>query len=261
MGLLTMGGERPMFATVLLAAALGAPACWDIYDGALRHRAAAAHPAYVSYDERQQLIDDNFLLVSSSAHVEYRDDGVARVMDTRFNNEPFVTRRADPGPPELGPYGKDRESWLPVDELQMPLRVIGDVRAHGDIQCVLAGSEVYKGHNTYHLVFQNTPRDRPAVKAMWVDTRSKDIWKLVVSGFVVFTDMETPPLTDFEVELRYAGPYLVVDHVTWKYRLREYSQYDNLFGEYYFTGFDFPPSLPDSLFAQGTAGGETLKKN
>jgi hypothetical protein len=89
---------------------------------------------------------------------------------------------------------------------------------------------------------------------MWVDTKSKDIWKLIVSGYVIFADIPEKPLTDFQVELGYAGPYLVVNHVTWAYRLRSYSQYENLFGEYYFTGFDFPASLPNSLFAESSTG-------
>ncbi|MGZ3497802.1 MAG: hypothetical protein ACXWNK_15175 [Vulcanimicrobiaceae bacterium] len=241
-----------MFASVILAVVLGAPACWDVFDGALRHRAAAPHPEYVVYDVRQSLIDDNLPLMSSRAHVEYRDDGLARVSDSRFDDEPFVTRRTDPGPPELGPYAKDRLSWLPANELQMPLPVIADVRAHADLTCRIAETPVYKGHTTYHLVFPNAPADRPSVKEMWVDTQTQDIWKVIVSGYVVFTDREgAQPLTNFEVELAYAGPYLVVDHVTWSLRLRQYSQWDQLFGEYYFSGFNFPKAMPDSWFATG----------
>lgn len=239
-----------MFAAMFLAAIAGGPACWDIFDGALSRRAAASHPAYVSYDSRQRLIDDNLPLMNSTAHIEYRDDGVARVTDSRFDDEPFVTRRADPGPPELGPYGKDRISWLPVEDVQVPMRVIGDVHAHGSVRCVLADTETYKGHETYRLIFENTPHDRPAVKSIWIDTRSRDIWKVIVSGYVVFTDVADSPLTDFQVELGYAGPYLVVRHVTWAYRLHEFSQYEDLFGEYYFTGFRFPPSMPAAIFAQ-----------
>lgn len=243
-----------MFATLVLAAMVGTPPCWDVYDTALRRRAAAAHPAYVTYDEYISLIANDQQIVRSTAHIDYRDDGVARVSDTRFDNDPFVTLTTDPGPPELGPYGEGRLSWLPLESVDSArMRVIGDVHAHGTRSCTLRGVVAYHGHRTYRVIIGNTPLDRPAVKELLIDTQSFDIWKVVARGFVLFKGTDsTPPLTDFQVELGYAGPYLVVDHVTWHYRLRQYSQYDRLFGEYYFSDFDFPKSMPATLFTFGS---------
>ncbi|MBV9270116.1 MAG: hypothetical protein JO165_03420, partial [Candidatus Eremiobacteraeota bacterium] len=67
--------------------------------------------------------------------------------------------------------------------------------------------------------------------------------------------LSAPPLANFEVELGYSGPYLMVNHVVWKYRNYEYSQWDDYFGEYYFSDFHFPDKLPAETFAQATGRG------
>lgn len=241
-----------MFPSLVLAAAIGTPPCWDIFDTALRHNATAQHPAYVTYDERIKVTQDNQRLVQSVAHVDYRDDGLARVRDERFDFAPFITRHTEPGPPELGPYGSERETWMPQMQL-MP--TIATVRAEGNMTCVFAGVEAYKGHSTYHLQFENRMPQRPALKAMWVDTASGDVWKLIVSGYVHFADDPdaAPALADFEVELAYSGRYLVVDHVVWQYDRREYSQMSRYFGEYTLSGYQFPGSLPASYFGSAAA--------
>lgn len=232
----------------LVLAAIGAAPCWNIFDSALRHSALAEHPPYVSYDERIHVTQDDQRLVQSVAHVDYRDDGVARVRDERFDFAPILTREAEPGPPELGPYGSERSAWLP--QLQL-FPTIADVRAQGDMACTNMGEETYKGHTTYHLQFSEKQLNRPSLKDMWVDTRTQDIWKLIVSGYVHFADEPgaPPALADFQVELGYAGPYLVVNHVVWQYQRREYSQTSDYFGEYTLSGYRFPLSMPPSYFA------------
>lgn len=241
-----------MFGALVLAAVAGAPQCWDIYDAALRHSAAAAHPAYVSYDERVHISEDEQPLVFSRVHVDYRDDGLARVLDERFNFEPFITRHAEPGPPELGPYGNKRDAWLPQDA---KLPIIADVRAPGSVTCTLAGTGTFKDHTAYHLVFTGGHiAERAAIKEMWVDTTSQDVWKLIVSGPVAFADDPNGvhPLADFEVEFARFGAYVLVDHVIWTYRRREFSQYAMYFAEYTYGGFSFPAQLPASYFAENT---------
>ncbi len=240
-----------MLPAIVLAAAFSSQHCWDIFDGALRHNAQGAHPAYISYDERISVTGDDAPILYSLAHVDYRDDGTARVLDQRFNYLPIYTNHAEPGPPELGPYGKARSAWLPLEGLR-DLPVITSVHVPGNVTCTLAGVEDYKGHRSYHLVFGNAAPNKPAIKAMWVDALSQDVWKLIVSGYVMFVDSnQSPPLAEFQVELGYAGPYLVVNHVVWQLRRREYSQYANYFGEYTLTGFTFPNTLPAGYF--GTA--------
>jgi hypothetical protein len=241
-----------MLTMLALAATAAIPPCWDVFDSALRHNASAPHPAYVSYDERISVTEDRAPLVSSVAHIDYRDDGLARVRDERFDFAPIVTRHTEPGPPELGPYGPARWMWLPQEQA---LPIIARVRSQGDLQCSVADTETYKGHNTYHLIFSGPNTQRPSLKAMWVDTGTHDVWKVIVSGPVIFADDPGAPtaLADFEVELEYVGPYLIVDHVVWSYRRRIYSQYADYFGEYTLGGFSFPHSLPTSYFATTTS--------
>lgn len=239
-----------MFPIVVLAAALNVPPCWDIFDSAFRRSITAPHPRYISYNERIAVTADENPLVFSRAHIDYRADGTARVVDLRFNDDPLVTRRTEPGPPELGPYGMDRQAWLPQDTTS-GLRVIAAVRSQGSIACENQGVENYKGRDTYHLVFRGTSPTHPSVKQLWVDVQNRDILKLIVSGYVFFTDEQgRPPLADFQVELSYVGPYLVVNHVVWSYRRHEYDQYSEYFGEYYYTGYSFPEALPDAYFAE-----------
>ena len=116
----------------------------------------------------------------------------------------------------------------------------------------MADIEEYKGHRSYRLVFGNLAQNKPAIKAIWIDVASQDVWKLIVSGYINFVDAnQAPPLADFQVELGYAGPFLVVNHVVWQLRQREYSQYANYFGEYTLSGFTFPNRLPSNYFEPG----------
>lgn len=237
----------------LVLAALGVmPPCWDVFDAALRRSANAPHPPYVTYSERIAVSEDGAPIIASIAHIDYRDDGLARVSDERFDYEPYFTRHAEPGPPELGPYGPGRSMWLP---LAGGLPIIAHVRSLGDVSCTVAGEDRYKSHDTYHLVFRGAPADVPTLEDLWVDVRTHDIWKLIVTGPVAFWDdpRKTHPLARFEVELRYSGPYLVVDHVVWSYSRREWSQRVEYFGEYTFADYAFPSQLPPSDFADAGA--------
>ena len=78
---------------------------------------------------------------------------------------------------------------------------------------------------------------------------------MIVSGYVVFVDdpSTAPALANFEVELGYSGPYLVVNHVVWSYRRHVFSQYANYFGEYTLGNFSFPDRLPASYFGEDAA--------
>jgi hypothetical protein len=235
-----------MIHVLVMAALVAIPSCWDIFDAALRHSASANHPPFVTYTERMAVTMDREPLFASDATIDYRDDGVARVWDERFDYQPFVTREEEPGPPEIGPYANRRAMWLP----QVPeLRVIAHVRANGKVSCTISDRETYKAHDTYHLTFGGGDASQPSLQDLWVDARSHDIWKLIVSGPVMFSDGERGDgLAVFQVELGYTGPYLLVNHVVWTYRRREYSQYSDYFGEYTFSNYAFPAKLPAWYF-------------
>ncbi|HLI96442.1 MAG TPA: hypothetical protein VKT72_10190 [Candidatus Baltobacteraceae bacterium] len=189
---------------------------------------------------------DREQIYTSDATVDYRDDGVARVSDERFAYQPFVTRREEPGPPELGPYGSRRLMWMPETP---DLPTIARVRALAKVTCTLADEETYKAHDTYHLVFNGESESEPRLQELWVDAHSHDIWKLIVTGPVIFDDgTRADGLAQFQVELGYTGPYLLVNHVVWSYRLHQYSQYADYFGEYTYGDYAFPSTLPSSYF-------------
>jgi hypothetical protein len=238
-----------MIQALLLAALAGLPSCWNMFDAALRHSANALHPQFVSYDERIAITEDGLPLLSSLAHIDYRDDGFARVQDERFGYHPFITKEEEPGPPVLGPYGSARDMWMPLPD---GLRVIADVRTATGVRCTVGGEEAYKGHDTYHLSFSGARQERPQLRDLWIDAHTDDIWKLIMTGPVTFMGDDAPALAQFQVELGYTGPYLVVNHVVWTYQRREYSQYAEYFGEYTLTGYEFPQTLPESYFAVGS---------
>jgi len=64
-----------MLASLVLSAVIGSPSCWQIFDEALRRRAAAPHPTYVTYNERISVMVNAHPLMESRAHIDYRDDG------------------------------------------------------------------------------------------------------------------------------------------------------------------------------------------
>jgi hypothetical protein len=237
-----------MLLGALTMAALTGQSCWDLYDESVRRRAAASHPHYVQYDLRTSVIEDGFPMVHARAAIAYRDDGLARVDDDRFNGNTFVTDHVEPGPPELGPYGSERAAWLPIDSA---LPLIGDVHTRPAKACVNLGLERLHDRLVYHLVLVPRDANRPAVKGLWIDAGTATIWKVKVSGYLFFVngDFGAEPLVDFEVEMAQAGPYVMVDHVTWSYAMPVFSQTSNLFGEYYFSNFAYPVNEPSAVFA------------
>jgi hypothetical protein len=235
-----------MIATLLFAALASAPSCWDVFDAATAHSARAPHPRYVTYNERVAITQDRQLLIYSRAHVDYRDDGVSRVEDERFDYAPFVTRDVEPGPPELGPYGLRREAWLPVPDT---VPVIASARAQGRVICSLT-LERYQGRDTYHLRFAGADATKAHLDDLWIDRHTHDIWKLAMQGPVYFGDDAGPRsvMAHYEIDLGYQGPYLVVQHVASSFTRREYDQYSRYAADYVLAGFAFPTTLPDSYF-------------
>lgn len=243
-----------LLACPAVAAADVLPDCWDVTNAAIEHRAAAPHPEFITYNETLEIQRDGLPFMRSRASIAYRDDGVVRIQDERFDNHPYVATFAEPGPPELGPYADRRSLWLPLPGANygnFPL--IGHVRARpAGLTCRTLGREFYHGHDVLRLAFSSDHPERPGLKGLLVDAQTSEIWKVVLSGFVPVVapnnDRAHLRMTDFEVELEQMGRYLVVDHVTWRFSEREYSQTSEFFGEYYYSGFDFPAALPAGYF-------------
>ncbi len=225
------------------------PDCWSLTFAALKHRAVSAHPPYIAYVEAGSISEDQRTLMRMNPSVVYRDDGVLRISEDGFT---YLTRTAEPGPPELGPYGERRSVWLPIEDAPDPaLPLIGSVRTRSTtMTCANEGIENLKEHQTYRLVFTTQHPDRPSLRALWVDTRTSEIWKVIVSGPtpVAVTNDRSQPLADFEIELAQVGNYVVVNHITWKLSYHQFWQTTKFFGEYYFSAFAFPTDVPAGFF-------------
>lgn len=222
-----------MISSLILAAVAAIPSCWDVYDATLAHSARMPHPTYVAYNQDVRIWQDGRAIVFTDEHIRYNDNGIARIEDARFNYHPFWTQFIEPGPPEVGPYGANRDLWIATSDR---LPVIAAVRATGKVSCTLR-EEDYKGRDTFHLSFEGSPH----LTGLWVDSKSLDIWKVEMTapGYVG-NEWDPNPNADYQVELGYHGRYLVVEHVTWSYMLREASQFSKLTGEYLMNDYAFP---------------------
>jgi hypothetical protein len=219
--------------------------CWQMVYGAIEHSAGTPHAEFTSYTEHGNIMVDGNVLVRLLMSITYRDDGIALINDSRWDN-PIVSNSVEPGPPILGPYGTARSIWLMLDNVDFPHPLIADVHAMPSAPCDIENDQNYDNMESMHVALPAAPTDRPALKELWIDPKTMDILKVIVSGELDFpggTDSQKH-FADFEVELEHVGQFIVVRHVTWKYKLRVYSQYSSLFGEYYFDGYTFSSTSP-----------------
>lgn len=242
-----------MIPALLLAVATASPSCWDVYDAALGHSARAARPAYVTYAEHIdiQYGDQNTdrpgargSRYTGVAHVEYWDDGTARVLDQRFAYAPIVTRYLDPGPPELGPYGSRRSMWVGMPDA---LPVIASVRSKSSVTCTLS-AEPYQGRQTYHLAFRGASSTIPHIDDLFVDAQTHDIWKVALDAPINFNyrRFQSVRLAHYEIQLGYVGQYLLVQHVTWEADVPMGSQPMHTFAQFAYSGYAFPDMRPQA---------------
>lgn len=100
-------------------------------------------------------------------------------------------------------------------------------------------------------MFNGANAQRPHLNELWIDVQTFDIWKLAVTAPApVVDDANAPPgLARYDIDLGYQGPYLVVHHVAWSYRMRVHSQQAQYTGEYAFRDYTFPRALQPSYFS------------
>ncbi len=153
----------------------------------------------------------------------------------------------------LGPYGSRRADWLSVAATAYALPLIADVHSQQDRQCFDRGNELVNGVSAAHLVLSNAPRDRQALKEIWIDRQSHAIARVVVAEYLkVFTVAWNlkKALTDFSIDVESVDGHDVVQRVTWQYLFHVYDQTSLLTAEYDFTNYHFEEAPPrDSLFA------------
>jgi hypothetical protein len=216
-----------------LAGLLSVSSCWDVYDAAMQLSAQAPRPHVVSYDEDIDIQANGAQLVRERAHVDYREDGVALVLDDRYGTSPVITTRLDPGPPELGPYGSARAAWMNRSSWPQ-LRAVANVRVNGNESCTLRGVVGTPGAPVYHLVFQRA-RKAPGLEDLWVDADSNNIERVILTGLVENTATSISYDADFDLRLAIVDGFNVVSHVAWSH--------DGYSGDYTFENFSFPEGV------------------
>jgi hypothetical protein len=202
----------------------------------MKASAEAAHPRYISYDEDIYVLAHGSQMVRERAHVDYRDDGIALILDDRYGQDPVFTTRLEPGPPELGPYGQARAGWM--DDGSWPgMRTVANVRVDSSETCTNAGLETQGGSPSYHLVFTRPNPESPGLKGLWVDASTSEIHRLLLVGQLRFKGAMTTEPADFDLQLSHVDGFNVVTHVMW-------SQ-SGWSGEYTLLNFAFPSSLSE----------------
>jgi hypothetical protein len=130
-----------------------------------------------------------------------------------------------------------------------PLIGVTAVTANRFYSVTLVGLEDYQGHPVYHLALTPLPtvseRDHPW-KDLWVDTQTFESWKTHARA----SGTEGPMTGEIEgtAEFEPVNGYWLLAHVTGYGEghvafISDSGQY-----EYYFSGFDFPNTLPDWYF-------------
>jgi hypothetical protein len=233
---------------VLLATALaGAPsddACWRLAYAAIQHNAAAPHAAYISYSETVNVFADRRRVEYDSIDVTYRDDGLAYINDDRWGRA-FLSGQLEPGPPVLGPYGDSRESWLPAGLTADGFLTIAQVENPELRGCTDLGDDTIRGTGYAHLAFG--PASGTALKAMWVDRRTGEAVRLVVSGLLYYHDVDAKlahTVVDYQIDMQSINGYAVLQAARWSYVLRSYSQWSRIDAEYDFGNYRFATTQP-----------------
>ncbi len=237
-----------------VARAANVDPCWQLLYQALEHSAAAPHAPYISYDELIHITQDGHRYEMANANVTYRDDGLAYVDDDRWVH-PFVSRVLEPGPPVLGPYGRNRATWLSFEDTDSAtgLPVIAETRNYRR-ECIDQGDEVVDGKPTAHLVIADAPSDEPALKAIWIDRKTLAMRRAIVSQWLTFlydySGKRSQQLVNYTIAVADISGYSVIHQVNWEYTYRVFSQYSTIEAEYVFNGFHFDTKPPiGTLFA------------
>ena len=130
-----------------------------------------------------------------------------------------------------------------------PVVSVQVITANRYYSVTLVGLEDYQGHSVYHLALTPAPNvDQKAHpwRDLWVDTHTYEVWKAHALGCcsiglatgVIEGTAEFEPVGQYWL-LAHASGY-GQGHIAF---LSDSGQY-----EYYFSGFDFPDSLPDWYF-------------
>ena len=233
----------------------------------LRNAEAAARanpdPPYTVYD-MHEIFTHHGRQFTYDYHVWYRADGQGLMQNAATNWQgrheqrfgypfPFapdinILLYATP-PPTPMPVVIATPSPAESGKTPVPLIGVQAVTANRFYSVTLVGSEDYQGHGVYHLALTPLPsvdeKSHPW-KDLWVDTQTFEVWKAHARA-----SGTKGPLTgsiEGTAEFQPVNGFWLLSHVTGSGEghmgfISDSGQY-----EYYFSGFDFPNTLPDWYF-------------
>ncbi len=250
--------------TSAMAAPAPAPDANTIFRQAAAVARANPEPPYAVYDMHEIFIHHGKQF-TYDYHVWYRtDDGKALMQnvakDWRGGHEqhfgypfPFApdinfllnqTPPPAPAPPAIA-----TPSPAASGATSPPLIAVQAVTANRFYNLSFVGVEDYQGHPVYHLALAPLPsvseKDHP-LKDLWVDTSTFEVWKARAdaSGTQGVLSGEIGGTAEFEP----VNGYWLLSHVTGYGKGHALIISDSGQYEYYFSGYDFPISLPDWYF-------------
>jgi hypothetical protein len=259
-------------AVLLTGAVLGAgsppppPDAVSILRNAEKAARANPDPQYIVYDMHEIFVHHGKQF-TFDYHVWYRADGKGLMQnaakDRAGNHEqrfgyPFPSSPdanfllyATP-PPTPAPTSINLPSPGPSGATAPPLIGIQAITANRYYSVSLVGTEDYQGHSAYHLALlplTGVDEKSHPWKDLWVDTNTFEIWKAHARA----NGSKGPATGALEATIQFepVGPYWMISQASGDGEVHLGFISDSGHYEYYFSGFDFPDSLPDWYFDPG----------
>lgn len=225
---------------------------------------ANSDPPYTVYDMHEIFIHHGHQF-TYDYHVWYRADGSALMQNTatdraghheqRFGYPfPFapdinILLYATPAPTPTPVIVATPSPSASIGATPPPVILVQAITASRYYTVTLVGIEDYQGHSVYHLgllPLQNVDEQTHPWKDLWVDAQTFEVWKAHARA-----GGSKGPLTgviEGTAEFEPVGQFWLLSHASGYGQGRMGFISDSGQYEYFFSGFDFPDSLPDWYF-------------
>jgi hypothetical protein len=220
-------------------------------------------PAYTVYDMHEIFIHHGRQF-TYDYHVWYRSDGHALMQNVATDRSghheqhfgypfPFapdinILLYATPAP-TTAPHVVVTPTPNASGSTSPPLISVQAITASRYYTVTLVGLEDYQGHSVYHLALQPLPnvdeRSHPW-KDLWVDAQTFEVWK--AHARAAGTNGLLSGSIEGTAEFEPVGAFWLLAHASGSGEGRMGFVSDSGQYEYFFSGFDFPDSLPDWYF-------------
>ncbi len=233
----------------------GTDACWQLIMRAMDASAHSPRARFTTYGEKATITEDGRMLENVRSNITYRDDGLAYVEDDRWG-DPFQSRYLEPGPPVLGPYGNERNTWLGFDQnVPSAFPIIANVHTHPNISCRNSGVVSIDQQPLFHL-YVGEGKHRLGLHEVWINPTTFEIRRVVVVGPLrLYGNGDyTQETANYTVDVGHVDGYVVVNRVWWKYEEQIYSQTTVMDAEYDFTDYRFSDVPPPGTLQARTNG-------